>query len=64
MRTRFADALHDLPEQVLTFPADKPTKRIDYIFYPKNSGIGVSRSRTVKTLASDHLPFVADLELK
>jgi endonuclease/exonuclease/phosphatase family metal-dependent hydrolase len=64
MRTRFADALADLPEQVLTFPADKPTKRIDYIFYPKNGGLSANRSWTVKTLASDHLPFVADLELK
>jgi len=64
MRTRFADALHDSPEHVFTFPADQPKKRIDYIFYPKNNGLSTSRSWTVNTLASDHLPFVADLELK
>jgi endonuclease/exonuclease/phosphatase family metal-dependent hydrolase len=63
MRTRFADALDNPTDQALTFPADKPSKRIDYIFYPKNSGLIPSRSWTVKTLASDHLPFVTDLEL-
>lgn len=48
----------------LSYPADKPLKRIDYVFTRKNDGWRVKKAWIVETLASDHLPVVADLELK
>lgn len=45
----------------LTYPADKPAKRIDYVF--AGPPFRVRRSWVPQTLASDHLPLVADLEL-
>ena len=57
----------ELPGGGATYPADKPTKRIDYIFY---RGIGEDRppaddedaSEAVpNTLASDHRPIVVGL---
>lgn len=47
----------------LTFPADKPVKRIDYLFYVKGGGVRAKRAWVPPTTASDHLPVVADLEL-
>ncbi len=47
----------------LTFPADKPVKRIDYIFYNRGSALRTKRAWVVETLASDHRPVVAELEL-
>lgn len=46
-----------------TFPSDKPAKRIDYIFI-KGEKIKVRRAWTTNSLASDHLPLAAELELK
>jgi endonuclease/exonuclease/phosphatase family metal-dependent hydrolase len=48
----------------LSYPADKPAKRIDYIFIRKGDGIRVKKAWTVNTLASDHVPVVADLEIR
>jgi endonuclease/exonuclease/phosphatase family metal-dependent hydrolase len=48
----------------LTYPADKPVKRIDYIFTKKTDGWRTKKAWVVETLASDHLPLVADVELK
>ncbi len=48
----------------LSYPADKPAKRIDYIFTRVSDRIRVKKAWTVNTLASDHLPVVADLELR
>jgi endonuclease/exonuclease/phosphatase family metal-dependent hydrolase len=48
----------------LTYPADKPMKRIDYVFTRESDRVKVKKAWVVKTLASDHLPLVADLELK
>jgi endonuclease/exonuclease/phosphatase family metal-dependent hydrolase len=46
----------------LTYPADKPTKRIDYVL---TSSHFVARSATVPaTEASDHRPVVVDLVLR
>ena len=64
MRERFQDAWEINGEAAgLSYPADKPAKRIDYIFYPKAVGLRVKRAWVVKTLASDHLPVIADLEI-
>jgi endonuclease/exonuclease/phosphatase family metal-dependent hydrolase len=46
-----------------SYPADKPVKRIDYIFTRKTDRIRTRRARIVETLASDHVPVVADLEI-
>lgn len=46
----------------LTYPADKPAKRIDYIFY-RNLGEDVQAAASVPdTLASDHRPLVVTLK--
>ena len=50
-------------ETGLSYPADKPAKRIDYILFRPNEGIRVKRSWTVNTLASDHVPVLADMEM-
>ena len=46
-----------------SYPADKPTKRIDYIFTRRSDEISMKRAWVVETLASDHVPVVADLEI-
>ena len=48
----------------LTYPADKPVKRIDYIFTRQADRVKAKKAWVVNTPASDHLPLVADLELK
>lgn len=46
----------------LTYPADKPKKRIDYVFY-RDLGEDVTASATIPdTLASDHRPLVVNLK--
>lgn len=50
-------------EEGFSYPADKPTKRIDYIFTRRSDGIKTKRAWVVNTLASDHVPVVADLEI-
>jgi endonuclease/exonuclease/phosphatase family metal-dependent hydrolase len=47
-----------------SYPADKLTKRIDYIFYRSSDGIRAKKAWNVRSLASDHIPVVAELELK
>jgi len=46
-----------------SYPADEPKKRIDYVFYGKDE-FKSKRAKVVETLASDHVPVVAELELK
>lgn len=40
-----------------TFPADKPSKRIDYIFLSKNKKWKVKELQIIESQASDHLPL-------
>lgn len=47
-----------------SYPADQPIKRIDYIFLRKADGLKAKKSWVVETQASDHIPVVAELELK
>lgn len=64
MRERFADAWEvNGAAGGLSYPAKQPVKRIDYIFYPQDAGVRVRRAWTIETLASDHLPVIADLEI-
>ncbi|MDQ3821536.1 MAG: endonuclease/exonuclease/phosphatase family protein [Acidobacteriota bacterium] len=65
MRTRFDEAWEiNGSEGGLSYPADKPRKRIDYIFFTKADGVRPKRAWVVDTLASDHRPVLADLEIK
>ena len=66
MRSLFDDAWADVRagDGGFTYPADKPAKRIDYIFTRQNDRVKAKRARIIQTLASDHVPVVADLEIK
>ena len=66
MLTRFQDAWirAKAREAGLTYPADKPAKRIDYIFTRQSDRIRTKQAWVVSTLASDHLPVVSDLEIR
>ena len=46
-----------------SYPADKPAKRIDYILFRLTDPIRARKSWIANTLASDHVPVVADLEI-
>ncbi len=48
----------------LSYPADKPLKRIDYIFTRRADKVRTKKAWVVNTLASDHIPVVADLEIR
>ena len=64
MRQAFDDAwtLSQPSAEGFSYPADKPAKRIDYIWMRQSDGIRPKRAWVVQTLASDHVPVVADLE--
>ncbi len=47
-----------------SYPADKPAKRIDYILTRQTDQIKARRAWIPETLASDHVPVVADLEIR
>ncbi len=65
MHSSFTDAWFSLhpKDEGFTYPADKPAKRIDYILTRQSDGIKAKRAWIVETLASDHVPVVAELEL-
>ena len=66
VREQFADAWSEsgVSDQGLSYPADKPAKRIDYILSRQTDRIRTKKAWTVSTLASDHVPVVADLEIE
>jgi endonuclease/exonuclease/phosphatase family metal-dependent hydrolase len=65
MRYQFGDAWVEsrTTEAGYSYPADKPAKRIDYIFFRSTDGVRTKRAWIVNTQASDHLPLIADLEV-
>ena len=65
MRSLFEDAWAVVrpADDGFSYPADKPTKRIDYIFTRRSDEIRTKRAWVVDTLASDHVPVVAELEI-
>ena len=65
MRNQFDDAWIDghVTDPGYSYPADKPAKRIDYILFRQGDRIRTKRASIVSTLASDHVPVVADLEI-
>jgi endonuclease/exonuclease/phosphatase family metal-dependent hydrolase len=66
MRTLFDDAwiTSGAKGDGFSYPADKPSKRIDHIFYRPANGMRAKKARVVETLASDHVPVVATIEIK
>jgi endonuclease/exonuclease/phosphatase family metal-dependent hydrolase len=68
MLTRFADAWAAGGAAGdgggLTYPADKPRKRIDYIFHAPRERTRARRAWVVESPASDHRALVAEIELK
>jgi len=65
MRYQFGDAWIESrsTEEGFSYPADKPAKRIDYIFFRSIDRVRTKRAWIVSTQASDHVPVVADLEI-
>lgn len=60
LKAGFADGWTQATAPGLTFPADKPTKRIDYVFH-RGLGDDVRTTAAVpETLASDHRPVVVN----
>jgi len=66
MRERFDDAWMGNAGTTpgFSYPADKPAKRIDYILLRNGDNVRTKQSWVVSTLASDHIPVIADLEVK
>jgi endonuclease/exonuclease/phosphatase family metal-dependent hydrolase len=48
----------------LTYPADTPVKRIDYIFYRRTDAVRAKKAWVVNTVASDHVPVMAEIEIR
>ena len=65
MRTKFDDAWVSSRAKGdgFSYPADKPVKRIDHIFYRTGARVRAKKAWVVQTLASDHVPVVAELEV-
>jgi endonuclease/exonuclease/phosphatase family metal-dependent hydrolase len=65
MLSRFADAWigSRAKGDGFSYPADKPSKRIDYIFYRPSDGMRAKKAWVVQTLASDHRPVMAELSI-
>jgi endonuclease/exonuclease/phosphatase family metal-dependent hydrolase len=66
MRYQFGDAWIEgrSTDEGFSYPTDKPAKRIDYIFFRSTDRVRTKRAWIVKTEASDHIPVVADLEVR
>jgi endonuclease/exonuclease/phosphatase (EEP) superfamily protein YafD len=47
-----------------TIPAEKPAKRIDYIWISRNSALKPLKAWVPVSEASDHRPVVAEFELR
>jgi len=66
MRYQFGDAWIESrsTDEGFSYPTDKPAKRIDYIFFRSTDRVRTRRAWIVDTQASDHVPVVADLEIR
>jgi endonuclease/exonuclease/phosphatase family metal-dependent hydrolase len=66
MRTKFDDAwvTSGAKTDGFSYPADKPVKRIDHIFLSTGGRIRARKSWVIETFASDHIPVMAELEIK
>lgn len=57
----FCDTATELTGSKLTFPSNKPEIKIDYIF--TTSDIKTTSAHVVNVVASDHCPYVAEIEV-
>lgn len=66
MRTRFDDAwvTSRAKGEGFSYPADKPVKRIDHVFYRMGDRLRAKKAWVVATQASDHVPVVAEIEIQ
>jgi len=66
LRTKFDDAWVTSGARTdgFSYPADKPLKRIDHILYRLGERIRARKAWVIETLASDHIPVMAELEIK
>ncbi|HEV8427273.1 MAG TPA: endonuclease/exonuclease/phosphatase family protein [Pyrinomonadaceae bacterium] len=66
MRTLFDDAwiTSRAKGDGFSYPADKPAKRIDHILYRPANRLRAKKAWVLETLASDHVPVVAEIEIK
>ena len=66
VRQQFGDAwIENHPnDNGFSYPSDKPAKRIDYILFRSSDHLRTKRAWIPETLASDHVPVVADLEIQ
>ena len=66
MHYHFSDAWIESrnTDEGFSYPTDKPAKRIDYIFFRSTDRVRTRRAWIVDTEASDHVPVVADLEIR
>lgn len=51
-------------DAAITFPADKPTKKIDYIMVSKANLKKVLKQEVYPVLYSDHLPVISTIQIK
>ena len=66
IRTKFDDAwvTSGAKTEGFSYPADKPLKRIDHIFYRTGDRMRARKSWVIEALASDHIPVLSELEIK
>ena len=66
IRTKFDDAwvTSRAKGDGFSYPADNPMKRIDHIFYRTGDRVRAKKSWVVSTLASDHMPVAAEIEIQ
>ena len=66
MCTKFDDAwvTSGAKTDGFSYPADRPVKRIDHIFYRTADRVRAKKSWVIETPASDHIPVVSELEIK
>ena len=62
IREALADTIDAAPELPLTFPSDKPDRKIDYIFVSRD--IKVNSFKAEQVVLSDHLPVSAEIEVE
>lgn len=62
IKEKMVDTADFCSSECLTFPSDKPYEKIDYIFVTPD--IKVLSAEAVNIVASDHRPFVAELDLE
>lgn len=62
LTTEFQDVLAGSGPEGKTFPSDNPSTRIDYILV--RSVAGVRSARVIESLASDHRPVLAEVQIK